>query len=470
MNSKNFGVNLMITYGSNIFLGVLGVIFVPIALRKLGLEGFGVFALYTTILSAIALIDLGIGRNLSRNLATCESVDVGQNVVSLVIALYSIIVAFIVLISPIIALVVPKLVFGTIEYVDVLGVITYIAIFEYILSIPCNIYISTAVAREKFSLLATYNNISGLLKYSVMFLALFIFKDPLLLIIAVSMRKIIDIVIARLILGKIEHYNWKPVFSYVPLRVFAVQSFNYSIPQLLQTMVILSSSFSVGSTFGLVGLGVYRSAFDIANRIWFFSNGLGLVVFPRLVKLNNSNEGRQQIKRLLPMQMLLSWMLYLSIAIVVIVYGNQILPSIGISDYQIISMIKLLVLGVSLNAHANLAYEVLQSRTDFVRLNIVCVLSLVLLLGVYFAFKDHIGVLSIGWAWVISQSFYAFILDEFAQRGHWQIYLLKASLLLVTIYSLISLPSESYMALSLYAVLGFAAFCVAIKLFRRNLV
>lgn len=56
-------------FGGNVCTGLMGLVFVPIYIRFMGIEAYGLMGIFTTLLGLFALLDMGLGKTLNRELA-----------------------------------------------------------------------------------------------------------------------------------------------------------------------------------------------------------------------------------------------------------------------------------------------------------------------------------------------------------------------------------------------------------------
>jgi O-antigen/teichoic acid export membrane protein len=158
-------------------------------------------------------------------------------------------------------------------------------------------------------------------------------------------------------------------------------------------------------------LGNYRAAFDLSSRIWFLSNGIGLLLFPKFSKiLANESDGKRLAISVYEI-LKTSWAVYMLISLAGILLAKYLLPLIGMDSEQVWLFFIILFAGMCMNAHSNLSYEFLlaQGRYETVmKLSFIC---LVLLWGTFYLLKTF-GPHSIAWAWVVSQAIYAILSDE----------------------------------------------------------
>ncbi|HJT24687.1 MAG TPA: oligosaccharide flippase family protein, partial [bacterium] len=61
--------NVIATFGSNVFVALMNLIFVPLYIHFMGIESYGLVGVFSTLLALFALLDMGLGSTLNREFA-----------------------------------------------------------------------------------------------------------------------------------------------------------------------------------------------------------------------------------------------------------------------------------------------------------------------------------------------------------------------------------------------------------------
>ena len=408
MNS--FKKNLITVYSVNIINGFLSILFVPLCLNLIGAEGYGLLSIYTVLASFIGLTDIGLGRNLQRLLATSQDINRQKAYLQSSFGIY-LIQAIILLASlPFLFKYIPEYIFSvSSNNFKELQWIIALAVIEHVIAIPVAMRQNLCIANEQFDRFSTFGVISGVTRYGFMFAGIFIFASPIAVITLIVSRRLVDLYTSTLFMGELPQGSWRPRFVYQEIKAIVRDSLGMSIVQALQSIVIAVGSILVNRHYGLAGLGKYRSAFDLASKVWFFSNGLGLVVFPKFVKRIVNNDGEWFLKVYKFMN--ISWagfnLASVSITLVAVLFYGYV----GIHDRVIVELFVLLLLGICLNAHANLSYELLQAAAKYRFLAFITSLSLLIMVTSFYGFQQKVGIHAIGLSWIISQAIYSSVSD-----------------------------------------------------------
>ena len=204
---------------------------------------------------------------------------------------------------------------------------------------------------------------------------------------------------------------WHLKLSFYEFKTILSNSVGLSIGQALQSTVISVGSLLVNTFFGLEALGKYRAAFDLSSKIWFLSNGAGLVAFPGFVKLITIPGKKEHFNSTLYCFMNVSWKGFNLVSIIGTLLASFVLGLLHIHDNQIIGLFVILLLPLCLNAHANLSYELLQADRRYVLISFVSLLSLAILILSFYGMQRTYGIYAIGLAWMLSQIGYSMVSD-----------------------------------------------------------
>ena len=403
--------NLLYVYGSNLILGLLGVFLIPFALHRLGKDGFGVLSIYTAIVALISLLDLGVTKDYVRRHAAAENSREQQIISRQVLNFYLHLFIAVLFICLPLAYINSNYLF-VIENRDNVFIISILCCLEFCLGLPISYILAFNTSKEEFGRISSYNTFSGILRYIILFGGIYFSIDIIKIITILSLRRIIELVLTRLFLILPDREMWKLGGDLKRSWLILKNSSILAVSQILQTIMITSGTYLVNQSYGLQALANYRASFDLANRIWFFSNGLGLVIFPRLVKIEAGAYENKDKDARLSRAVMSSWTAYSFMIVIGALSSKAIFSLFGIHDTEIISLFCLLLCGVAINAHSNLSYEILQARGRFLNTIVLSGTSLVMLIVFYFVLEKKLGYFAIGYSWIISQIFYSFWIDQ----------------------------------------------------------
>lgn len=397
---------------ANVGNGILGLIFVPVAVKRLGAVAYGEFAIYSILVSYVVLLELGLGKNLLRRLAGSVDEHYQLDQLRLAAGLYVTIAVLLLVTLPGIAYVVPRYLFPvSAELQGTVGRIAILAILDYVMGVPTSLMQTRCVASEQFGRYSRYAITSGAYRYGLGFLALLVTNRADVVVAFMVSRRIIDFWVARRIMGRLPTGAWRPRFNARAFGDLIRSSAALSIAQILQVTIVSIGAILVNRVFGMQSLGMYRAAFDVASKVWFLSNPAGLVLFPKFVRLLANRANMRMLTVLIPALLTLNCLLFSTIALIASGAAGPVFSRIGLGDQRYIQLFTLIVSAICLNGHANLAYEFTQAAGKFGNAVLFGVVSLGLLIGTFYV-TVHLGPeLSIGLAWLVSQIGYTFATD-----------------------------------------------------------
>ncbi|MFC8685089.1 lipopolysaccharide biosynthesis protein [Brevibacillus porteri] len=403
--------NLASVYVVNIINGILGIIFIPVFINNMGLTAYGLYSIYITVVSYMSLAELGISKNLTRLLASEKDETKKREHFQVVVGLYTIVILLLLILLPALSQVLTKWFSygGELQYV--IAWIAVLSVLEYILGIPTSLLQANCISNERFNHYSKFTFLSGLYRYALMFLGILLFENPIYVIGLLVSRKAIDFVVAYKVMGGLPRSYWKPIFHLSKFKNLVSESAVLSGSQALQITIISIGSILVGKNFGVEKLGLYRSIFDLVSKVWLVSNVLGLVTFPMFAKiLHKPTENLRTISQI-PQYLNLSWSFYCLVGFFGTMLAPYILGIFNFPESDVNELFALLLIGVILNAHANLSYEYLQAGGNYLKTLKLSLLALGILFISYFFMLQHAGFHSIGWAWMVSMLIYALVAD-----------------------------------------------------------
>lgn len=409
----------------NLVNGVLGIVFVPVAVHRLGAAGYGLFSIYTVVAGYVALTDLGVGPNLQRLLAgrpggkTAGRPEAAVHEIQTAWGFYLLLSAGLLLLLIALLHVVPQYLFPVApESRRVVQWITAFAVFDWVLGLPVLLLQNTCAAAERFDRYSRFTLASGLVRYGLMFAGVLLTTRPEVVAGLIAARRLLDLPLALRITGGLPAGAWRPRFARDSFLRFLAGSSAMSAAQLVQVSVVAVPAVLVNWFFGIRPLGVYRATFDLVNRIWFFSNTIALVLFPKFVRMLAGTRERLALQGILPRLLSLSWIAYGALAIAGALVGPTALRAIGLGGAEYAALFVALIGALSFNAHGTTAYVFHLAAGRPLRAALLGLIALILLLGTFFAARAAgAGLFAIAWGWAASQLVYAFAVDLTALRA-----------------------------------------------------
>jgi O-antigen/teichoic acid export membrane protein len=384
--------NTLLVSGVHVINGILGIIVIPVALTRLGVTGYGLFSTYGVLASFIGIADLGISRYTLRALASEPDPRAQTRQLQASCGLYLAVFTVLVVLLPAVLFVIPRYILPVPE--DDQSSLRWIIVFsvmEYGLSVPIVLRQNYCSAIERFDRFAAFNLASGIARYCVLFAGILLFANPVAVVGLVVARRALDWVLAERLLGGMPSGSLRPRFGLTEFKVILGHSARLLAGQTLQALTISVGSILVNLWFGLGGLGRYRAAFDLSTKVWFLSNGLGLVLFPRFAKNVITTEAKASFREKFIRLLRVSSAGFGLVATVGVIAAPWLLRIARMEDSEIVGLFVVLLFGTCLNAHSNIGFTLLQATASYRALIGGGSLSLLVLCWSFFAMHSAEG-------------------------------------------------------------------------------
>jgi O-antigen/teichoic acid export membrane protein len=413
MKFPKFIKNLLSVYSANFVVGITGIATIPLVVSAIGKEKYGIFSVYTVLASYVTLVDCGVTKHFVRLIASDRSFENQTDCLKKAFGWYLILAVLLTLTLPLSIYVVCHMLFPVAPiYQSEIKWITLLVVIEYCLAIPIMMSQTLTISNEKFQNLSRYNVVTGSYRYILMIVSAFLYRQPSMIVAFLTARRFMDIFCAKKMLHWPNKEVWRPKIKFYEFKSILARSSILSLTQFLQTTVVAIGSILINRDFGIRVLGNYRAAFDLGGKIWFLSNGIGMLVFPKFSKILADKDDKKKITEDIYNLLMTSWTGYLLISVIGILSAKYILPLMNLDSQQIIFFFIILFVGICINAHSNVAYEFLLADGRYETVAKLSIISLSMLWILYELLKNMIGPYAIAWSWIISQSVYAIIADE----------------------------------------------------------
>ncbi len=366
MTAPSMRRNVAAIYGAYVINGVLSIVVIPLALKRFGVDGYGIFAIYGVLVMCCNLLGMGLTKHFTRLLASHR--DLGTQIVNLRVAWALRLVFSLVLLAclPVFCLIVPAFLFP-VNSPDVSTVrwLVALAIVDYVLTTPTELMTFFCIANERIDRYSTFVVFSGLYRYGLMFFGVLVFGTPLLTVALLVARRLVDPWAAYRIMGEYPKDAWRPRFDRAAFAACFRGATILSMAEIGQVGMISLGSVLANAYCGLSGLGIYRAAFDLTSRLYMVSNGLALVAFPRFAHLLATEKRAAPTMARMPSILNASWAGYLVVCICGAWAAPYVLPLLGLTPTAV-QLFVLLLLGTGMNAHGTLGYQFLQAAGKYI--------------------------------------------------------------------------------------------------------
>lgn len=283
---------VLITLGSRIVTAIIGIVFVPVYVRLIGVESYGLVAFYSTLVGSLAILDLGLSTAISRQVAILRTQEGNEKKIKDLIFSVEIIywiISFI-LGGTIIALANPiamywvkadKLPVETIEKTVMLMGLVFA--FQF----PASIYngvmngldkqIANAILTTLFTVFKAVGVIFILLLVNSSIESYFLWQAFITLLFTIALR----IYIAQ----KFKALNVKAAFSKTELRHIWKFAAGMTGISLITFFITQIDKIVVSKTVMLEHVGYYNLAFLLSGFINQIISPIQPVIFPRFTSL-----------------------------------------------------------------------------------------------------------------------------------------------------------------------------------------
>jgi len=267
-----------------------------------------------------------------------------------------------------------------------------------------------------------------------MLIGIYCFRTPVAVVIALVCRRIVDLATARWLMAPLPWKLLRLHFSPAALEL-AFSSIRQSFAQISLGTLLNAGPLIANGLYGLASAGIYKATFDITAKVWFLSNGMGVVAFPYFARVLSGGGGPPVFSRLVQ-YLNASWGGYLLIAVLLGIASPYLLPLAGLPGATNRYLFLLVLLGVCVNAHATVSLELLQASGRSLHVGGMCLVSLGILAAVAVGCQTRFGLLSLAWGWLSSLAFLAVVSDASAlarmsetPSALWRMHVFKAAAL-----------------------------------------
>ncbi len=280
---------------------VVGLVYSPFMLRMVGDSQYGVYSLSSSLISFIALLDLGLGQTLVRYIAKARAEGDGEQEARLngfFLKLYSLISVVAVLVGILLVFVYPQISKKamTAEEIQLFRTVFAILLVNAVFSFPMCVFSSTINAYEHFFFLKLVNLITVVLKYSFMVLLLkFGYKTVAITIVAAASSILMQCAYAIYCKEKI-----KISFSFKGMdKGFAREIFWFSFYIFLGLFIDFINSNAdkliLGAIVGTTAVTVYTFGVYFQNYFQELSLAMSGVFLPSIVGIYEKEHDMKKI-------------------------------------------------------------------------------------------------------------------------------------------------------------------------------
>ncbi|MCL0034117.1 oligosaccharide flippase family protein [Thermodesulfovibrionales bacterium] len=462
--------NIIANFAGNGWTALMSLAFVPLYIKFMGIESYGLVGIFATLLALFGLLDMGLSTTLNRELARFSALpDKAQDMRNLVRTLelpywgvaFVIGVAVVGLSGPIANywVNVDELSPATVQ--QALMIMGVVVAFRW----PTSLYSGGLMGLQKQVLLNGINAFAATLRGIGAVLVLWLISPTIqaFFVWQIFASVVHTALVAGFLWRSLPKNGHRSHFQREVL--FRIWRFAAGMTGISVTSILLMQTDKIilSKILPLEMFGYYTLATVVANTLYFFISPVFSALFPRFSQLVSIND-RTGLKELYHKSCQFMSVMILPAAIVVSFFSSEILllwTGNPVTVANTHSIISLLIIGTALNGLMNLPYG-LQLAHAWTKLalytNIIA--SIVLVPMIYFL-AIHYGVVGAAAAWVILNTGYVLICiqimhSRLLKGEQWRWYLndvgipLLASLSTVILWRLFMPDDMSRLAMFIY--------------------
>ena len=399
-------------YGASGVNFILGFLFIPIAMRRLGADGYGLLSVYLFGIGSFLYLDQAFSKVFVKiykeqgpdNATAARSVFGGL----IVVAVFCVIIALVVVLGWIVF---QYAALGNVSGRD--GAFSFLImafVVDYVLGLPITYFTTRSIANNQTEAYGKFLWLQNGLRFFALFVAVLLTSNPVLIAAGVTIRRALDYLIV-----------YSMFYRQSDFRNLRSPSFDLAIAKLKENSAIFVAHFThilafesvsmlSAFAFGVRGFGLYRAGFDAINRIWFVTSVFPLLIFPSAVGNATAFKSGPMRERMI-YGLHASWLIYALISLGFTLFGARFVVRMIPELASHTSLLAFMFLGICCNGHARLALEFLQGFNLSKLCTRINLITLALVIAMTLGLKDSFGIVSLGFAWAFCFSLHAMYLD-----------------------------------------------------------
>jgi len=408
----------IITLFSRVVTALVGIIFVPIYVKLIGIESYGLISFYSTLVGTLSLLDLGLSTAISRQISIDKAV--GNNLKSTYDLIFSIelvywLIAFvsgalIVFGSHVIA---TNWVNSESLSVEIVQKAVLLMGIVFVFQFPMSIYNGVMIGFENQIQNAVITAVFSIVKaIGVIFVLMFIDASVEMYFIWQIAITILFTIILRIYIWRAAYFaNIKASFSFIEIKKIWQFALGMTGVSLITFFITQLDKIVVSKMLTLEYVGYYSLAFLIASAINQIISPIQPILFPKLTGLISLNDNASIVHLYHRTSRWVSIIIF-PIGSVLFIFSHEILmfwtgnPQLTINTS---SMLKVCALGSVFNCMMWVPYLFMlakgNTRFTFYQNLIVVIIMLPLL---YFLIRTY-GAIGASFVWLIVNTGYVLI-------------------------------------------------------------
>jgi len=370
---------------------IVGLVYTPFMLRKLGQSEFGLYSLVASIIAYLTIFDLGFGNAIVRFTAKLRSEKKFAEQYSM-FGMFLILYTFIGILTCIIGLLFFQNIdslFGesmTSIELNKARVLLMILVFNLAFTFPFSVFTAIITAYEKFIFLKLLQIIRIILNTITLFVILEIGYKAIGLVVVSTFFNIATLIINFLYCKyKIKIKIYFNNFNFSFLKEISIYSFYIFLNVLMDKIYWSTGQFMIGSLVGTAAVAVFAIAIQLQQMYMSFSTSITGVLLPKVTAMVSNNSSRKEISNLFIKIGRFQYIIISFILTSFILFGKYFIIIWAGKDYEKAYLISLLFfIPLTVPLIQNLGIIILQARNEmkFRSIMYICIACVSLILQI----------------------------------------------------------------------------------------
>lgn len=417
--------NIIANYFGQAWVALIGIIFIPIYIRYLGTEAYGLIGVFSVLQASLTLLDLGMAPTLNREMARYSAGGRSVQSINNLLRSLEVICGSIAIIIIVITWLAAKWIatdWLKVTNLPIDQVIYSINIMAFVIAFRIieGMYKSAVLGLQKHVLFNLINIVTASLR-SLGVLGVLIFISPSIKAFFVwqAIISMLSIFIFLIVVYKeTSRITVKPKFEYKSLLEIRKFSLAIAISSLLSFMLLQTDKILLSKFLSLESFGFYTIAASVSGSIYLFAVPIAQSFSPKFTELITLKKDKEIIVNYHIAAQLITTMV-MPVAIILIFYAKQIIflwTNNTVLTNEVSPIIQVLTIGSALNALMYTPY-IIQLGYGWTKLSVfVNLISVLFLVPALIVIAPLYGAIGAAWAWTILNIFYLILATHFMHR------------------------------------------------------
>lgn len=352
----------------NIFVGLL---YTPYMLRMLGQSEYGLYALVSSVIAYLTVLDLGLGNAIVRYTAKYRAegkVKEQYEMFGLFLVLYTIIGVVAIILGFILYFNIDRLFGDTMSTMELdrARIMMLILVFNLAFTFPMSIFSSIVIAYERFTFPKILNIIQIFSSTLIMVMLLSIGYKAITMVVVTTIFNVLNLVIQyvyciRKLKIKINFARFEVGF----LKEVYIYSLWIFLDVIMNKIYWSTGQFILGAYVGTVAISVFAVAIQLESMYMMFSSAISSVFLPKVTAMVTKDDDKHEISSLFIRTGRIQNIMMSFILFGFIIFGKSFIvlwAGIEYSDSYVIALLFFIALYFPLIQ--NLGITILQARNQ----------------------------------------------------------------------------------------------------------